>query len=98
MISCSSTRSMPSSCGVRSRMAASAPLRKRPPWPGVHAVITATDIDIGGCVPIIPLRQESAPEFKPFQQPVIAHDKVRYVGEPVGVILAETQAAAGDGL
>ncbi|MEA3071604.1 MAG: aerobic carbon-monoxide dehydrogenase large subunit [Alphaproteobacteria bacterium] len=66
--------------------------------PGVHAVITATDIDIGGCVPIIPLRQESAPEFKPFQQPVIAHDKVRYVGEPVGVILAETQAAAEDAL
>jgi carbon-monoxide dehydrogenase large subunit len=39
-----------------------------------------------------------APEFNPFQQPVIGHDKVRYVGEPVGVILAETQAAAEDAL
>ncbi|HEY2186380.1 MAG TPA: xanthine dehydrogenase family protein molybdopterin-binding subunit, partial [Xanthobacteraceae bacterium] len=64
--------------------------------PGVHAVITATDI--GSAIPTIPLRQESAPEFKPFEQPVIAHEKVRYVGEPVAVILAETQAAAEDAL
>jgi len=64
--------------------------------PGVHAVIAVADI--GPCVPTIPLRQESAPEFKPFQQPVIAHDKVRYVGEPIAVILADTQAAAEDAL
>src|SRR3954470_9764298 len=42
--------------------------------PGVHAVITAADI--GTEIPTIPLRQESSPAFKPFQQPVIAHDKV----------------------
>jgi carbon-monoxide dehydrogenase large subunit len=64
--------------------------------PGVHAVITAADI--GTAIPTIPLRQESSPEFKPFEQPVIAHDKVRYVGEPVAVVLADSAAAAEDAL
>src|SRR5215470_13818628 len=64
--------------------------------PGVHAVITAADI--GAAVPTIPLRQDSSPAFKPFEQPVIAHDKVRYVGEPVAVVLAESAAAAEDAL
>jgi carbon-monoxide dehydrogenase large subunit len=64
--------------------------------PGVHAVITAADI--GPSIPTIPLRQESVPAFKAFEQPVIAHDKVRYVGEPIAVVLAETQAAAEDAL
>jgi carbon-monoxide dehydrogenase large subunit len=64
--------------------------------PGVHAVITAADI--GAAIPTIPLRQESSPAFKPFEQPVIAHDKVRYVGEPVAVVLAGSAAAAEDAL
>src|SRR5262249_47813824 len=64
--------------------------------PGVHAVITAADI--GTEIPTIPLRQESSPAFKPFQQPVIAHDKVRYVGEPIAVVLAGSAAAAEDAL
>src|SRR6266849_2617991 len=64
--------------------------------PGVHAVITAADI--GPFIPTIPLRQESLPAFKAFEQPVIAHDKVRYVGEPVAVVLAQTQAVAEDAL
>ena len=64
--------------------------------PGVHAVITAADI--GSPIPTIPLRQESDPAFRDFEQPVIAHDKVRYVGEPVAVVLARSQAAAEDAL
>jgi aerobic carbon-monoxide dehydrogenase large subunit len=64
--------------------------------PGVHAVITAADI--GTDIPTIPLRQESSPAFKPFQQPVIAHDKVRYVGEPIAVVLAQSPAVAEDAL
>lgn len=61
--------------------------------PGVHAVITANDI---GAVPTIPLRQEQLAAFKPFEQPVIAVGKVRYVGEPVAVVVADTAAAAED--
>ena len=68
--------------------------------PGVHAVITGADIiaALGGTIPTIPLRQESLPAFRPFEQPVIAHDKVRYVGEPIAVVLATTAAAAEDAL
>jgi carbon-monoxide dehydrogenase large subunit len=61
--------------------------------PGVRAVITATDI---GRVPTIPLRQEQLAAFRPFEQPVIAVGKVRYVGEPVAVLVADTAAAAED--
>jgi carbon-monoxide dehydrogenase large subunit len=68
--------------------------------PGVHAVITAADIcaSLGTDIPTIPLRQESSPAFKPFEQPVIAYDKVRYVGEPIAVVLADSAAAAEDAL
>lgn len=64
--------------------------------PGVHAVITAADMP--GGPPIIPMRLQPLPEFKPYEQPVIAHDKVRYVGEPIAVVLATSVAAAEDAL
>ena len=64
--------------------------------PGVHAVITAEDMPDG--VPIVPMRLQPLPEFKPFEQPVIAHEKVRYVGEPIAVVLATSAAAAEDAL
>jgi carbon-monoxide dehydrogenase large subunit len=64
--------------------------------PGVHAVITAADI--GEPIPKIPLRQEAMPAFTRFEQPVIAHGKVRYVGEPIAVVVAETAALAEDAL
>ena len=63
---------------------------------GVHAVITAAEI--GENVPVIPLRLANLPEFKAYFQPVIAHEKVRYVGEPLAVVVAETQALAEDAL
>ena len=68
--------------------------------PGVHAVITAADIAaaLGAAIPTIPLRQESSPAFASFEQPVIADGKVRYVGEPVAVVLADSAAAAEDAL
>ena len=63
--------------------------------PGVHAVVTAADI---GNVPRIPLRLQTSPTTEPFRQPVIAADgRVRYVGEPIAVVLAESAALAEDG-
>ncbi len=62
---------------------------------GVHAVITAADI--GDVIPVIPLRQEPLPALRRFEQPVIAVTKVRYVGEPVAVVLADSAALAEDG-
>jgi aerobic carbon-monoxide dehydrogenase large subunit len=64
--------------------------------PGVHAVITAKDMP--GGVPVIPMRLQPLPEFKPYEQPVLAHDKVRYVGEPIAVVLAESIALGEDAL
>lgn len=68
--------------------------------PGVVAVITAAEIaeDLGGSIPRIPMRQESLPELEQFEQPVIAHGKVRYVGEPVAVVIADDAARAEDAL
>ena len=62
--------------------------------PGVHAVITAANI--GKHVPTIPLRMEPRPELARFEQPVIAHGKVRYVGEPMALVVAESAAIAED--
>src|SRR5580704_3867589 len=64
--------------------------------PGVVAVITAADI--GAMVPTIPLRQEPLPALRQYEQPVIAHRKVRYVGEPIAVVVAESAALAEDAL
>jgi aerobic carbon-monoxide dehydrogenase large subunit len=63
--------------------------------PGVHAVITAADI---GKVPTIPLRHEQLPAFRRYEQPIIANGKVRYVGEPVAVVIADSVALAEDAL
>jgi carbon-monoxide dehydrogenase large subunit len=62
--------------------------------PGVHAVITAKDL--GEKVPLIPLRLQPLPQLEPFCQPVLADGKVRFVGEPIAVVVAETQAIAED--
>ena len=63
---------------------------------GVHTVITAKDMP--GGPPIIPMRLQPLPEFKPFEQSVIAHDKVRYVGEPIAVLLTTSVAIGEDAL
>jgi carbon-monoxide dehydrogenase large subunit len=63
--------------------------------PGVRAVITASDI---GTVPLIPQRLDVLPGFKRYEQPVIAYEKVRYVGEPLAVVVADSAALAEDAL
>ena len=68
--------------------------------PGVHAVITAQDVAqaLAGPIPVIPMRQEPTPQLKPYEQPIIAHGKVRYVGEPLALVVAESAALAEDAL
>ena len=65
-------------------------------YPGVRAVYTAADL--GPSVPRIPMRLEPLPALKPFEQPVIAKDKVRYVGEPIAMLIADTPELAEDAL
>jgi carbon-monoxide dehydrogenase large subunit len=62
---------------------------------GVHAVITAADL---AGPPTIAMRLQPLPEFKPFEQPVIAAGKVRYVGEPIAIVLASSAAVGEDAL
>ncbi len=63
---------------------------------GVHAVITARDMP--GGPPRIAMRLQPLPEFKPFEQSVIADAEVRYVGEPIAVLLATSIAVGEDAL
>jgi carbon-monoxide dehydrogenase large subunit len=67
--------------------------------PGVRAVYTAADIAPGNTkVPAIPVRLMPVEKLLPFEQPVIAREKVRYVGEPIAVVVAESLAQAEDAL
>ena len=63
--------------------------------PGVRAVLTAADID--GPIPVIPFRRPN-PTIGPYAQPVIARDFVRYYGEPIALVLADTAEQAEDAL
>ncbi|MCZ6814185.1 MAG: xanthine dehydrogenase family protein molybdopterin-binding subunit [Alphaproteobacteria bacterium] len=64
--------------------------------PGVRAVITAHDL--GPKVPVIPLRLQPLAALEPFRQPMLAHGKVRFVGEPLAVIVADSPQIAEDAL
>jgi carbon-monoxide dehydrogenase large subunit len=60
---------------------------------GVHAVVTAQDLDRP--IPKIPFRRPST-AIVPYAQPVLADEVVRYVGEPVAMVLADTAELAED--
>jgi aerobic carbon-monoxide dehydrogenase large subunit len=63
---------------------------------GVHAVITAAAL--GDAIPLVPMRLQPMPEFEAFGQPVMARDKVRYVGEALAMVLADSAGVAEDAL
>jgi aerobic carbon-monoxide dehydrogenase large subunit len=68
---------------------------------GVHAVLTARDIRAASPdnrIPRVPMRLQPLPEMEPAAQPVIAEAKVRYVGEALAVVLAQTAGIAEDAL
>jgi carbon-monoxide dehydrogenase large subunit len=61
--------------------------------PGVVAVWTATDISD---VPPIDFREGPIEKLAPYRQPVLATEKVRYVGDPVAAVFAEDPYVAED--
>jgi len=63
--------------------------------PGVLAVMTAEDL---GSIGKIPVRLGPRPSVVACLQPPLARDKVRYVGEPVAVVIAEGRYLAEDAL
>ena len=62
--------------------------------PGVEAIFTAADI--GDVIPTIPIRLAPIKGLERFVQPIIAKDKVRFVGEPLAVVVARSRALAED--
>lgn len=64
--------------------------------PGVVAVITYADF--ANMATEIPLRLAPIPGFERFLQHPLANEKVRYVGEPVAVVIAENAYLAEDAL
>ena len=63
---------------------------------GVVAVWGASDLDAGLADPY--LDAALVPGGKETERPILARDKVRFVGEPVALIVAETKAAAEEAL
>ena len=64
--------------------------------PGVIAVFTASDMQVGGlpCGWLVNCK-DGSPMVEP-PRPVLAQGKVRHVGDPVAVVIAETLAQAKD--
>ena len=61
--------------------------------PGVLAVVTAADLEAAGLRPTVGV----APEFpKDAAREIFARSRVRYVGQPIAAVIAETEAQAAD--
>ena len=61
--------------------------------PGVTAVWTAADV---AGIPPIDFRLTRIEGLEPYRQPILAGERVRYVGEPVAVVFAADPYAAED--
>ena len=67
--------------------------------PGVLAVLTAEDAGADGLKPLFPAAEantQTGERFAFAPQPLLADGKLRYAGEPVALIVAETRDAALD--
>ncbi|MFY9761060.1 MAG: xanthine dehydrogenase family protein molybdopterin-binding subunit [Xanthobacteraceae bacterium] len=61
--------------------------------PGIVAIWTAADVT---AIPPIDFRLTRIEGLEPYRQPILARDRVRYVGEPVAVVFAADPYAAED--
>src|SRR5262249_33612012 len=82
---------------VRSAYAHARIVAVRPPdaaaLPGVHAIWTAADV---AAIPPIDFRLTKLVGLEPYRQRVLATDRLRYVGEPVAAVFAESAYIAED--
>lgn len=63
--------------------------------PGVVAAYAATDLDLAGITATL---RRPLSEFVPTEMPILAHNRVRYVGEPIAIVVASDPYAAEDGV
>lgn len=82
---------------VRSRIAhgriMSIDIAKALSCPGVVAVWSVADI---AELPPIDFRDDRVEQLVPYRQPLLARDRVRYVGEPIAVVFADDRYRAED--
>lgn len=67
--------------------------------PGVLAVVTVADLDAAGIndLPVtMSFKNRDGSDMTPLRQPPLARGRVRFVGEPIAVVVAETAAQARD--
>ena len=65
--------------------------------PGVLAVYTGKDLEAYGTLKcVVPFKNRDGSEMKKPKRPSLPSDKVRFVGDPVAVVIAETLAQAKD--
>ena len=67
--------------------------------PGVLCILTADDLEAAGVdlhIPTTPVKNRDGAEAPDPFRPVLAKGRVRFVGEPVAVVVAESLAAAKD--
>ena len=65
--------------------------------PGVLTILTGKDLkDYGGLKCLLPLKSKDGSPVKYRPRPALATDKVRFVGDPVACVVAETIAQAKD--
>lgn len=65
--------------------------------PGVQAVITAGDLsEYGAMICAMPLKNADGSPLRTTRRPALASDRLRFVGDPVAVVVAETRAQARD--
>jgi len=68
--------------------------------PGVLGVYTGADLEAAGFGTMkcgLPLKNRDGTPLRNIERPSLAMDKVRFVGDPVAFVVAETKAAARDG-
>ena len=68
-------------------------VRRAAAHPGVLACLTAADL---GAPSAIPIRLGAKPALSAWLQPPLTVDRVRYVGEPVAVVVATDRTTAAD--
>jgi carbon-monoxide dehydrogenase large subunit len=65
--------------------------------PGVHAVITGADLAAYGPMTCaMPLKNSDGTPLRTTKREALARDKVRWVGDPVAVVVADSKALAKD--
>jgi carbon-monoxide dehydrogenase large subunit len=68
--------------------------------PGVHAVFTARDLAAAGIRPLpvnsIPAKSRDGSELIKTRRPALAEGRVRFVGEPLACVVADSLALAQD--